>query len=562
MQFTEDTTRRCSINCTELFTSCFSSKGTKTSNHSPNGVSIYYLKNNFANEVLSYSDSKTLSKSIYDLEDTRQEKNGFIRSKGENITCPRDGKVGAAFVDCLHGEDNVGVANVMLSYSWGNTVDEIIDVLDLFALKRGLDPKKTYVWICCLCNNQHRVFERSKKNEVVPFEDFQAIFKAQVMGVDSIVALMSPWQKSLYLTRIWCIFELHTAHENGCDINIEMPRKEREELKRAVLSDPDSFEDIFAVLASTKIEEANASVDMDRVNILGIVEAGGGTASLNIAVNNCIREWIFGNLKDFVKEELDDNVKEDNYGGKDVRDLDDGYDNIGCIFYHHDELEAAMDCYKKQRELCEGCYGKTHICTAKAYNNIGLVHLKLKEFDEAIEWMKKATSIAEKVHGLTHENTAASYFNISDVYIEKEDWDEALKYLEKSCKIYKDTHRKDHIESAKVYNDIGLVHKKKGDYDKALQFFGDSLKIQKEKYPNKDHPHIALSYNNIGAVHGAKGDIDKELEYYLLAVDIEEKVLGVGHSSTLRSYTNISDAYEEKGDTENAMKFSKKANQE
>jgi hypothetical protein len=115
------------------------------------GVSINYLKNTFADEVKSYSDSNNLSQTIYDLEDTRQEDNGFIRSKGENEICPRDGKVGAAFVDCLHGEDNVGVANVMLSYTWGNTVDEIIDVLDQFALRRGLDPKKTYVWICCLC---------------------------------------------------------------------------------------------------------------------------------------------------------------------------------------------------------------------------------------------------------------------------------------------------------------------------------------------------------------------------------------------------------------------------
>jgi hypothetical protein len=125
-----------------------------------------------------------------------------------------------------------------------------------------------------------------------------------VMGVDSIVALMSPWRKSLYLTRIWCIFELHTAHENGCDINIEMPRKEREEFKRAVLSDRKADEkavnDFFAALASTKIEKAKASVKEDRVNILGIVEAGGGTASLNIVVNDLLKEWMFKNVHDIM----------------------------------------------------------------------------------------------------------------------------------------------------------------------------------------------------------------------------------------------------------------------
>jgi tetratricopeptide (TPR) repeat protein len=441
-------------------------------------------------------------------------------------------------------------------------VDEIIDVLDQFALRRGLDPKKTYVWICCLCNNQHRVFERSKKNEVVPFEKFQAIFKAQVMGVDSIVALMSPWHKSLYLTRIWCIFELHTAHENGCNIEIEMPRKEREELKRAVLSDPDSFQKIFAALASTKIEEADASVEQDRVKILRIVEAGGGTASLNIAVNKLIREWIFGNLKDFVKEELDDNVKKENYGGKDVKDLDEGYENISNIFYQHDELEAAMDCCKKQRDLCEGYYGNTDTCTARAYGNIGLIHVGLEELDEAIDWMEKSNSIYEKVYGLQHIDTAKSYHRIGHVYIAMKDWDEALKYLGKSCKIHEDTYGKDHTRTAAVYSDIGSLHLIKGDYDNALQFCGDSLKIEKEKYPNNDHPDIAASYITIGNIHIAKGDIDKALEYYLLAAGIQEKIHGVDNSSTRQCYEIISKTYYAKGDIENAMKYAKKANQE
>jgi hypothetical protein len=40
-------------------------------------------------------------------------------------------------------------------------------------------------------------------------------------------------------------------------------RIERGELKGAVLSDTYTFEDIFAALASTKIEEANALVEID-----------------------------------------------------------------------------------------------------------------------------------------------------------------------------------------------------------------------------------------------------------------------------------------------------------
>jgi hypothetical protein len=114
------------------------------------GVSVHHLKTTFAEEVKSYHKNQTwarrflkpifsfgnddiLQKSkIYDLENTLEEKNGFIRLKGADVTCSRDNRVGAAYVDCVQGEDNVGEANVMISSTWKNTVREIIDVLDQF----------------------------------------------------------------------------------------------------------------------------------------------------------------------------------------------------------------------------------------------------------------------------------------------------------------------------------------------------------------------------------------------------------------------------------------------
>ena len=46
----------------------------------------------------------------------------YGKPAGLTATCPRDGKLGAAYVDTLSGEDNVGIANALLSYSWGYKV--------------------------------------------------------------------------------------------------------------------------------------------------------------------------------------------------------------------------------------------------------------------------------------------------------------------------------------------------------------------------------------------------------------------------------------------------------
>ena len=112
---------------------------------------MHWLKTGFLNEVIALGFSKT--DPIYKLENLRIDStNGVIRSKGHNTTCPRDGRLGASYVDCLTGEDNVGQSTVMLSYGWGNAVGDIVDTLCDYCEYNELDPKRIYVWICCLCN--------------------------------------------------------------------------------------------------------------------------------------------------------------------------------------------------------------------------------------------------------------------------------------------------------------------------------------------------------------------------------------------------------------------------
>eukprot|EP00913_Durusdinium_trenchii_P015090 g14152.t1 len=95
----------------------------------------------------------------------------------------------------------------MLSYSWGYGVGTIADTLTDFF---GRDVHR-YVWICCLCINQHRVKEAQAAGEVVPFKEFEEAFGKRVAGVSHILAMMSPWQEPLYLKRVWCVFEFSRA---------------------------------------------------------------------------------------------------------------------------------------------------------------------------------------------------------------------------------------------------------------------------------------------------------------------------------------------------------------
>lgn len=95
----------------------------------------------------------------------------------------QDSLIGSAFVDTVHGEDNVGPATHMLSYTWKYKIGDIVDSLQHWSTDMVLDPKRLDIWMCWACVNQHRVQEMRQKGEVVPFEQFKEVFEGRVKSI-------------------------------------------------------------------------------------------------------------------------------------------------------------------------------------------------------------------------------------------------------------------------------------------------------------------------------------------------------------------------------------------
>jgi hypothetical protein len=79
------------------------------------GVSVEHLRTIFMDKVRAAG--LTEKSTIHDIENLRKEP-GLIRQMGSAVTSSVDGRIGAAYVHCLVGEDHVGRADSMLSYSW------------------------------------------------------------------------------------------------------------------------------------------------------------------------------------------------------------------------------------------------------------------------------------------------------------------------------------------------------------------------------------------------------------------------------------------------------------
>ena len=182
----------------------------------------------------------------------------------------------------------------MLSYAWGYTIGDIVDILVAHCEAEVLDPKRTYVWICCLCVNQHRVVEDRKNGEVFPFEEFQAIFYGRVTKIGHVLAMMAPWQDPTCITRIWCVFELFTASNNECEVSIAMPPRKSKYFIDGMKSGNgvDQVNKLFKTLSSINVQNAKSSQPSDLTHILGLIKDGPGYKDFNVKVSGLIRKWV------------------------------------------------------------------------------------------------------------------------------------------------------------------------------------------------------------------------------------------------------------------------------
>jgi len=276
------------------------------------GVSVHWLKHGFLEEVRAAGLDETAT--IYDIENLHSspgaEQMGVIRTKGKDVTCPIDNQKGAAYVHALgKSKDKVGRATFMLSYVWGYTIGDIIDTLwDYCCQQQGLDPKRTYIWICCLCVNQHRVASNIANGKEIPFRTFRQLFYSRAKAIGNILVMMSPWDQPIYVTRVWCIFEFFTASTlqsdhttNDNNVTIVMPPNQTQEMARLIVSkDYHVFLDrICQIMDQTKVEDAKASYATDKERIMQIIQSSMGLSEFNAKVNELLRKCLLDTVMRF-----------------------------------------------------------------------------------------------------------------------------------------------------------------------------------------------------------------------------------------------------------------------
>lgn len=161
-------------------------------------LSVHYLSTQFVREVETSGPYSVAwqEATIRDIEDN------VICAKGKTVWCNRHNMEGASYVDSVD-DAHVGHATHMLSYTWSYKVSDIVSTLAQFCVDKPREQAETFVWMCCVCVNQHFVRAERAKGQEVSFDTLSTIFEQRIRSIGSVLVLVAPWRSPENLTRVW-----------------------------------------------------------------------------------------------------------------------------------------------------------------------------------------------------------------------------------------------------------------------------------------------------------------------------------------------------------------------
>ena len=222
-----------------------------------------------------------------------------VKPRTANVRSPHDGLDGCAYIDTLTHGVNVGPASVLLSYTWQYKMESVAAALERWAGRTGRDSRSTFVWICSLCLNQHRM------NEIKSPEELSEEFGTRVQAIGHILPMLEPWDAALYLTRAWCLFELYTAICQHVAIDIILSEECYNAFMTAMAAE--GYGAIDRALSDISAENATATRKADLHAIRALVEQTPGKfEQLNATVRHHLAKWFeaHGAVKTSVRRKL------------------------------------------------------------------------------------------------------------------------------------------------------------------------------------------------------------------------------------------------------------------
>ncbi|CAK9068670.1 Tartrate-resistant acid phosphatase type 5 (TR-AP) (Tartrate-resistant acid ATPase) (TrATPase) (Type 5 acid phosphatase) (Uteroferrin) (UF) [Durusdinium trenchii] len=469
--------------------------------HALRGVSAEHLRGNLVEWISSHGQDTTAC--IHEIEP-------LIRERGKDVMCPHTHQLGSSYVDALGESEDAGISNFMLSYSWRYRVDDIITSLVHHCETRERDMKRTYFWICCLCINQHRVKEAQAAGLVVPFEDFREHFQQRVVGVGHVLALMAPWDNPVYVSRVWCVFEIFTAVNENCELTVILPPVEMKRFS-GTIHDGVLDKHLWASLEQLDVQRADASVASDKENILRIVADGVGFDCLNQVVRQQLLRWLATSATWEAQQQMETG---DLFGQKAI-----ATSSQIASFLHR------LAQYEKARELL-ACAGRVAAEESEEKANLLRVLGQNLEYlgrrKEAADAYRQASEMLEELGCLRSHDGAAVLTSLALQLSDAGELDEAMERYQKAWSIREATGAQT-LDASDLLAMMGVTECKLGLIQEGLRHAQEARRLR-EHLQQLTTPQGAQVLQQLSFCYLASGDSARALEELEVSRTILEKL--------------------------------------
>lgn len=204
--------------------------------------------------------------------------------------------------------------------------------------------------------------------------------------------------------------------------------------------------------------------------------------------------------------------------------------------------EAAIVCFRAEKELLENALLPNYASRMKMLGNLGWTYSAMHQHDTALGYFEQSLQIWQQHIDTKSTDLANLYNNIGICYNQKGDYEKELSYYHKAASVFCEVLGNNNTELMTTYGNIGATYNEIGEYEQALSFFEQALQIALQTY-GEQHTQTARLYNNMGYSYDQLQQYEQALQYHQKALTIRLHILGEQHTLYANSCSNMGLCY-------------------
>jgi tetratricopeptide (TPR) repeat protein len=202
--------------------------------------------------------------------------------------------------------------------------------------------------------------------------------------------------------------------------------------------------------------------------------------------------------------------------------------NMALARWYTGDMQGAQEYYAQARDRAIETVGAKHPTLAYIYRNIGDLAAGSNDIDTALENYKKSLAIFEGSQGPDHIDVAIALEPLSYAYARKGDVAKSRETGERALKLREAKFGPDHPTVAQTLNslaDAEIMDDKPESLTRAIAYLNRSIAIQ-EKTFGTEHPKLPDSLDRLGHAQYHSGKFAESVATFQRSLAIKRKTMG------------------------------------